>query len=118
MFDARQLTEQLDEERIERFLDHRRGDLVVCHLGEDREVAETAEHDAVVGKLLPVIEAVSCVMRALEEPLRKRLSGDDLPARRPDRVVELREEAAARAVRRENDVLCMEVVERLDARTG
>ena len=48
---------QLDEKRIEGTLDLLRRLFFVRHLGKDREVAEPTEDDAVVGELMPVVEA-------------------------------------------------------------
>src|SRR5262249_61193902 len=83
--DARRLADQLAEERLERLLDRRRHLLDIGELVEDRDVAESAEEDAAVGQLLPVVEALPRVMRAVIEHAVDRLADDDLSARRPDR---------------------------------
>src|SRR6266516_5504964 len=110
--DLRHVAEQLDEERIERFLDRLGRRLVVRHLREDREVAEAAEDDASVRELLPVIEPVTCVMRAIEEPFAQGFRRYHLAARRPDCVVELWQETASRSVGGDHDLLGGDLVER------
>jgi hypothetical protein len=64
--------------------------------------------------LLPVVEAVTGVVRAREQLLGQRLSGDHLPTGGHDEVLELAEEATGIAVRRHDDVLGIELVERAD----
>ena len=54
-------------------------------------------------------------MRALEELFAQRLGRDNLAARGPERVVELRQEAAARSVCRDHDLLSLQLVERRHA---
>ena len=116
VLDARLRPEQLDEERVERALDLLGGHFLIGHLGEDREVTETAEDDAVVRELLPVIETVPCVVGTVEQPLRERLGRDHLAAGGPDSFVEFRKEAPPRPVCGDDDMLGVQLVERLDPR--
>ena len=89
--------------------------LVVGHLRENREVAEAAEDDASVGELLPVVETVSRVVRAREELFTQRFGRDNLAARGPERVVELRQESSPRSVCRDDNLFGVQVVERRHA---
>src|SRR5205814_10654570 len=63
----------------------------------------SSDLDASVGELLPVVEAVSRVMRTLEEAFAQRLGREHLPARWPERVVELRQKASPRSIGRDHD---------------
>ena len=108
MADARRLADQLAHELLERRLDQRCRLLDVGELVHDRDVAEPAEHDAPVRQLLPVIEALPRVVRAVVEHAVERLADDHLAARRPDRVGELRHEAVPVAVRGDDHVLRVE----------
>ena len=109
------MSDELRDERLERALDRRRRQLLGRELRLEREVAEAAGDDPAVGRLLPVVEAVAGVVRALEQTLRDRLRRDHLPARRDDRALERTEQAARVAVRRDEHLLGVELVERLDA---
>ena len=93
----------------------RRRHLVRRELVLERRVAEPASEDPAVRRLLPVVEAVPAVVRAVEEPFGERLGGDHLAARGHDQPLELAEEAARVAVGRDEHVLGLEPVERLDA---
>ncbi len=81
----------------------RRRDLVGRELGVERDVAEAAGDEPAVRPLVPVVEAVPAVVRELEQPLRDRLGGDHLAARRDDQPLELAEQAARVAVGRDDD---------------
>jgi hypothetical protein len=83
-------------------------------LRQQRRVAEAAGEDAAVRCLLPVVEAVAGVVRAVEETLRDRLRGDHLAARGHDRAFEVSEQAAGVAVGGHDHVLRLELVERRD----
>ena len=74
----------------------------------------TADHEAPVRQLLPVIEPVARVMRARIEHAGERLRYEHLAARRADPLVEERHEAAGVAVRRDDDLRIAERLERLD----
>ena len=78
----------------------------------ERDVAEAAGDDPPVLRLVPVVEAVPPVVRHLEQALGERLGGDHLPPRRHDQALELAEQAARIAVRRDDDAL------RVGARRG
>jgi len=105
---------ELVEEGLERGLDRRRRLLHVRELIEDRDVAEAAEQDPPVRELLPVVEALPCVVRAVVEAAVERFARDHLTARRPDQVGELRDEAVPVAVRRDKDAIRVERLEVLD----
>ena len=115
VLDGDRPADQLGDERLERALDPGRDLLVGRELRLERPVAEAAREDAPVGRLLPVVEAVAPVVRAFEEPLRERLGRDHLAARRDDQPLDLAEQAARVPVRRDQHLLGLDVVERLDA---
>jgi hypothetical protein len=106
--------DKLMEEALERRLDRQREFFDVRELVEDREVTEPAEHDAAVGKLLPVVEAVARVVRAVVQRLRERLAHYHLAARRPDQVGELGDEAVPVPVGRDEDAVSVERADVLD----
>src|SRR5262249_13329654 len=70
--------DELVQERLERRLDRRRGLLDVGELVHDGDVAEAAEQDPPVGKLLPVVEALARVVRTVVEDAVERLARDHL----------------------------------------
>ena len=71
--------------------------------------------EAVVGRLLPVIEAVARVVRPRVERFRERLRREHLAPHWTDRRVELRKQAARVPVGRDHDVVGVELVQRFDA---
>ena len=91
------------DEALERALDDRGRDLVRGELGIERDVAESTRDDPPVEPLVPVVEPVPAVVRDLEEQLLDRLGRDHLAARRDDEPLELTEQAARVAVRRDDD---------------
>src|SRR5262249_40480323 len=98
-------------------LDLRSRHLVGGELRLEREVTEPAGEDPTVRRLLPVVEAVASVVRALEQDLVDRLGGHHLPTRRDDEAFERPEQPAGTPVCRAEDVVRLEVVERFDAAT-
>ena len=77
-------------------------------LVEDRDVAEAPEEHAAVRQLLPVIEALTRVMRLVVEDAVERLAHDHLAARRPDRVRQLGDETVAIAIGGDDHLLGIE----------
>ena len=88
--------------------------LDVGELVEDRGVAEAAEQDPAVGELLPVVEALPRIVRAVVEDAVERLARDHLPAGRPDQIGELGDEAVPVAVGRDEDAVGVERFDVLD----
>ena len=107
---------ELGREALELGLDRLRERLLVRELRVEVLVAPAAEDEPAIRGLLPVIEAVARVVRPRIQRLRQRLGDDHLAADRPDRPVELRQQAARVAVGGDHDVLGVDVVERLDSR--
>ena len=112
--DAERPADEPGDERLQRALDPGCRHLLARELVLERRVAEAAREDAAVGRLLPVVEAVAAVVRAVEEPL-ERLGGDHLAAGRDDQALELPEEPAEVAVRRDQHLLRIELLQRLHA---
>ncbi len=71
--------------------------------------------DAPVGQLLPVIEALARVVRAVVEDAVERLAHDHLAARRPDRFRELAHEPVPVAVGGDDDLVGVERSQVVDA---
>ena len=103
--DAERPADEPGDERLQRALDPGCRHLVARELVLERRVAEAAREDAAVGRLLPVVEAVAAVVRAVEEPLAERLGRDHLAAGRDDQALELPEQPAEVAVRRDQHLL-------------
>src|SRR5207302_5326199 len=76
--------DQVRDETLERALDLGRRLLARRELVVEVRVAEAAGEDPPILALLPVVEAVTAVVRAVEEPLGDRLAGDHLSACRDD----------------------------------
>ena len=108
--DPQRAADELGDERFERALDVRRRHLVGRELVLERRVAEPTGEDAPVRRLLPVVEAVPAVVRAVEDPLGQRLGGDHLAAGRDDQPLDLAQQAARVAVGGDEDEVGVDVV--------
>ena len=112
--DRNRSADKLCDERLEGALDRGRRRLRVGELGVQREVAEAAGEDAAVRELLPVVEAVACVVRQSKSrsaigsvtSIWPRVGTID-PSSSPSRPLGSRPSRRAR--------LRLELVERLDA---
>ena len=101
LLDGDRPADQIGHEGFERPLDPGVDPLVGGELRLERPVAKPAGEHAAVGRLLPVVEAVPAVVRALEHALGQGLGRDHLTAGRHDQPLERTEEAARIAVGRD-----------------
>ena len=90
MRDLRRLADQLGRKGLELALDRLGDRLLGGELVVGLRVAAATDDEAIVVGLLPVIEAVPGVVRAVEEAARQRLGGDHLAAYGNDDFVQAR----------------------------
>ena len=90
--DPQRAADERRDEVLERALNWWREHFVRRELVLERDVAEPARDDAAVLGLVPVVEAVTSVVRDLEEALHNRLGRDDLAASRDDQTLERAQE--------------------------
>src|SRR5262249_49705168 len=90
--------DEVGDEAFKRRLDAGRRLLAGRELVVEGGVAEAAREESAVLALLPVVEAVTAVVRTVEEPLGQRLGRDHLTAGRDDQALERPEQPAGGAV--------------------
>ena len=112
MRDPRRTADELARECLEPPLDARGRALLRSGLLRGRAVAKAAEDEPQVLGLLPVVVAVAGVIRAGEVLLGERLRDDDLPASRRDRAIERFQEPVRVPVRREHDLVRIQLLDR------
>jgi hypothetical protein len=105
---------QLRREVFARTLHRLAQGLLARELLVQLHVAPASEHKPSLLGLLPIIEPVPRVVRTAEELLRERLGHDHSATHGPNRLVQGRQEAVRVAVGGDDDLLGVELVERLD----
>ena len=112
MRDLRGAADELARERLEPRLNAGRRRFLRSGLLFGCGVSEAAEHEPKIRRLLPVVVAVTRVMRAGEVLVAERLRDDHLPARRLHGAIEHLEEAVRIAVGRQHDLVGVQLLER------
>src|SRR5690348_13692038 len=112
MSDPRRSSDEFGGEALEPRLDARRCPLFRRRLLLERKVAEAAEDEPPVLGLLPVVVAVSRVVRTPEVLRLQGFGGHDLPTGRPHYAIERREEAVRVPIGRDNDLVRVELLDR------
>src|SRR5207237_7373618 len=104
--------DELMRECLQPRLNPGRRPLLGCRFLLERAVAGAAEDEPQILGLLPVVVAVTGVVRAGEVLLAERLRNDDLSASRLDNAIEPLKGAVRLAVSREHDPDCAQLVRR------